>query len=68
MSDKRRIIIIVISVITGSILSYFLYKLKRGGAELSSQDITSLATNFVFSLALIIGIGFMFLWNKKKDL
>lgn len=50
------------------VLSYFIYKLKRGGQPLTQQDITTLGTNFVFSLAIIIGVGFIFLWNKKKDL
>ncbi|CAN5578585.1 hypothetical protein BH11BAC2_BH11BAC2_15620 [soil metagenome] len=68
MSDKRRIIIIVMSVGFGMVLSYFIYKLKRGGQPLTQQDITTLGTNFVFSLAIIIGVGFIFLWNKKKDL
>jgi formate/nitrite transporter FocA (FNT family) len=68
MSEKRRITIIIASVFFGMFLSYLVYKLKRGGAELSNSDVTTLATNFVFSIAIIIGVGYMFIWKKKKDL
>jgi hypothetical protein len=68
MSNQRRVIIIVISVLMGTLLSYLLYKVKRGGQELSSQDVFSLWTNFGFSVAIILGVGFLFLWNKKKNL
>lgn len=68
MSPRRRIIIVTLSVGAGSLLSYFLFKLRRGGAELTAQDTHFLLTNTVFSLMIILGIGFLFLWRKKKDL
>lgn len=68
MSPKRRVIIVAISVGAGTLLSYGLYKLRRGGAELTTQDKHTLLTNMVFSLGIILGVGFMFLWKKKKDL
>lgn len=68
MSDRRRVIIIFISVAIGSFLSYLLYKFRAGGKDLSSQDIFSLATNMVFALGIILGVGFLFLWNKKNKL
>ncbi len=68
MSPRRRIIIVLASVGGGSVLSYLIYKLRRGGAELTPQDKHSLLTNIVFSIAIILGVGFTFLWNKKKDL
>ncbi len=68
MSPRRRIIIVVLSVSAGTFLSFLLFKLRRGGGELNSQDTSMLVTNMVFSLGIILGIGFLFLWNKKKDL
>ncbi len=68
MSPKRRVIIVVLSVGAGSLLSYGLYKLKRGGGDLTTQDVHTLLTNIVFSVGIILGVGFMFLWRKKKDL
>ena len=68
MTPRRRVSIVVISVLGGSILSYLLYKARRGGGDLTSQDTHTLLTNFIFSLGIILGVGFMFLWKKKKDL
>lgn len=68
MSPTRRVIIVLASVGGGSVLSYLIYKLRRGGAELTSHDKHSLLTNIAFSIAIILGVGFTFLWNKKKDL
>jgi len=68
MSPRRRIIIVFLSVSAGSFLSYLLYKARRGGAELTQQDQHMLLTNMVFSVMIILGVGFAFLWRKKKDL
>jgi hypothetical protein len=68
MSNRRRVIIIVTSVIVGCILSFFVFKLRRGGGDLTQQDQGFLITNFTFSLAIILGVGYFFIWNKKKDL
>lgn len=68
MSPKRRVIIVLVSVTAGTILSYFLFRLRRGGEELTTQDTHMLITNMVFSLAIILGVGFLFLWRRKKDL
>ncbi len=68
MSPKRRVIIVLLSVGAGSLLSYGLYKLRRGGGDLTTQDTHVLLTNMVFSVGIILGVGFMFLWRKKKDL
>ena len=67
MSNKRRIIIITISVLAGTLLSVLMFKLRRGGT-LTSNDMSMLLTNLFFSLAIILGVGFLFIWNKKKDL
>ena len=68
MSPRRRIIIVILSVSAGSFLSYLLFKVRKGGAELSQQDTHTLITNLVFSVMIILGVGFAFLWKKKKDL
>ena len=68
MSPKRRVIIVLISVTAGTLLSYFLFRLRRGGDQLTTQDTHMLITNMVFSLAIILGVGFLFLWRRKKDL
>jgi len=68
MSPKRRVIIVLLSVSAGTVMSYFLFRLKRGGQELTQQDTHFLITNMVFSLLIILGVGFMFLWRKNKDL
>jgi hypothetical protein len=68
MSDRKRIIITIISVSFGSFLSYLLYKFRRGGGPLNSQDVFSLGTNMVFALGIILGVGFLFLWKKNDKL
>ena len=68
MSNRRRVIIIVTSVFIGCILSFLVFKLRRGGGDLTDQDQGFLITNFTFSLAIILGVGYFFIWNKKKDL
>ncbi|NNF01229.1 MAG: hypothetical protein HKN22_00950 [Bacteroidia bacterium] len=63
MSNRRRIIIITISVMIGSAMSAGIYVMKKG--TLSGDDYFSLITNIVFSLLLILGIGYVFVWRKK---
>jgi hypothetical protein len=61
MTPRRRIIIVTLSVLSGTVLSYFLFRFRRGG-ELTTQDTHFLFTNMFFSLLI------MFIWKKKKDL
>ena len=68
ISNKRRVTIIVVSVSAGTLLSVLMFKMRRGGQELTATDKNTLIWNLALSLVLILGIGFMFLWNKKKDL
>ncbi len=58
----------MVSVTAGTFLSYFLFRMRRGGGELTVQDSHMLITNMVFSLAIILGVGFLFIWRRKKDL
>ena len=68
MTNRRRVTIIIISVLFGCVLSYLVFKLRRQGGDLTPQDQGFLITNFTFSLAIILGVGYFFIWNKKKDL
>lgn len=68
MSPTRRVIIVLSSVIVGTVLSYLLYVSRRGADGLSKEDYHMLITNMVFSVGIILGIGFAFIWRKKKDL
>lgn len=68
MSNNRRVTIILISVLLGTGLSFLVFKLKRGGAELTGNDEFTLWTNFGFSILIILSVGFIFLWRKKKGL
>ncbi len=67
MSNRRRIIIIIISVFTGTMLSLFIFTIRKGDAGLSNDDYTTLITNFIFSLGIIVAIGLLFAWNKKRE-
>ena len=64
MSDQRRFIIIIISVIFGILLSAGLIMLRRGG-NVTVTDYASLTFNFVFALAIVLVIGIYL--NKNKD-
>jgi hypothetical protein len=63
ISNRRRITIIVISVLTGSILSVLLIMSRQ--QKLSSAEWSTLAINFFFALAIVFAIGF-FLSKKSK--
>ena len=67
ISNKRRVTIIVISVFAGTILSIGMFMLRRGGQPLTTNDTNALITNFIFSIAIILGVGFLFLWNNKNN-
>ncbi len=66
MKDKRRLIIIVVSVLIGTMLSVLLVMGKKG--RIDSNDKFMLATNFVFGLAIVIAIGVVMkrMDNKKE--
>lgn len=66
MSNRRRITIVVISVLIGSLMSVGLFY-KRGNGNLDNNSILNLITNMVFSLAIVIAIGLFFAWNKDKS-
>ena len=45
MSDRRRIIIITVSVLIGTMLSLLIFKVRKGDAGLSGDDYSMLITN-----------------------
>ena len=61
ISNKRRIIIITVSVIIGSIFAALLLMSRRG--KLSPNEWGTIAVNFFFALTIVLAIG-IFL-NKK---
>jgi hypothetical protein len=63
LSNKRRITIIVISVIIGSGLSALLLLSRK--KELTQNELGTLAINFFFALAIVFVIG-IFLSKKSK--
>lgn len=64
MTNRRRVFIVTVSVIAGTLLSGGLLSLKRG--ELSGDDYFLLATNLFFSLLIIFAIGYFLIWRKKS--
>jgi LPXTG-motif cell wall-anchored protein len=67
MTNNRRIIIISISALIGTLLSFFIFKLRKGNAELTGKDYSTILTNFIFSIGILLAVGFVFVWRKKKD-
>jgi len=65
MTNKRRFLIIFISLTLGSLLSMWIIK-KRMGA-LSPQSYMQLIFNFIFAGAIVIGIALLFRKMNKDD-
>ena len=65
MSNRRRLTIILVSVLIGSLMSVYIVKKRMGG--LSREAYIQLGFNFFFAVAIVIGIGLIFNFNNKKD-
>jgi hypothetical protein len=66
VSKKRRFIIILVSVSAGSLISLWIIKQRLG--TLSTNDYFSLAVNFFFAAALVVGLSiFLQRMNDKYD-
>ncbi len=65
MSHRRRFFIILISISLGSILSIWIVK-KRMGA-LSPDSYRQLIFNFIFAIAIVVGISLLFRNMNKND-
>jgi hypothetical protein len=61
--DTRKILLIIISVMGGTVLSAFLFMKTRG--TLGPDELKSIAFNMFFAFAIVIGIGFLFAKKKK---
>lgn len=64
MDNKKRLTIIVLSVLFGTIISAWLFMFKRGGT-LTKSDLSSLVFNMFFALAIVVFIGVIL--NRKKE-
>ncbi|MBK6641191.1 MAG: hypothetical protein IPN13_04615 [Bacteroidetes bacterium] len=65
MTNRRRISIIAVSVLFGTMLSAVMLYFKRGTLE--GNDYFLLATNLFFSLVIILAIGYFLIWRKKDQ-
>lgn len=65
MSDKRRFVIIFISLTLGSILSIWIIKMRVG--SLSPQSYMQLIFNFIFAAAIVVGIAVLFKKMNNDD-
>jgi len=63
MSNKKRFLIIFLSVTMGSFLAVLLVKSRMG--TLSPEAWRQIATNFIFALAIVVIIGILL--RKKGD-
>ncbi len=64
ISKKRRLIIILISVTAGSLISLYIVKKRLGG--LKPDDYVQLGINFLFAIAIVVGIALLFQKMDKK--
>jgi ABC-type antimicrobial peptide transport system permease subunit len=63
MSNKRRIIIILISVTMGSFFAFLLVRSRMG--TLNHESWRQIIINFIFALAIVVVIGIVL--RKKSD-
>ncbi len=57
ITGRRRIIIIIISVIIGSVFATLLLMSRRG--TLTTNDWVTIGINFLFALAIVFAIGIL---------
>jgi hypothetical protein len=57
MSNRRRIIIILSSVLVGTMLAGIL--MSRHYGSLSQEAVQQLFINFLFAIAIVVGIGLL---------
>jgi hypothetical protein len=65
MSNRRRIIIILTSVSLGTLVSFWIVKKRMGG--LSPDNYKQLIFNFIFAIAIVVGIAILFSRSNKND-
>lgn len=65
MSNRRRLTIIIASVLMGTFLASLLVKSRMG--TLKPNDWFQLGFNFLFAVAIVVGIGLVFRMMKKNN-
>ncbi|MBK6444972.1 MAG: hypothetical protein IPG90_00880 [Bacteroidetes bacterium] len=65
MNDRRRLIIIIISVGVGSLISLYIVKQRLG--NLKREDYIQLGFNFLFAIAVVVGIALLLQNMNKKN-
>jgi hypothetical protein len=65
MSKRWRIIIIVASVLMGTFFSFLLVRTRMG--TLKPNDWFQLGFNFLFAVAIVVGIGLLLKMRKEKN-
>jgi len=64
MTSRRRATIIIISVLSGTLLSAWMLMAKKG--QLGDGDFFLLLSNLIISMLLIFGVGYILIWRKKS--
>jgi len=65
MSNRKRITIIILSVLMGTFFAFLLIRSRMG--TLQPNDWFQLAFNFFFAVAIVIGVGWVLRVMRKKD-
>ncbi len=67
MTDKKRYTLLTVSILIGTVFSFFVFKMKRGG-ELTNNDWLTLGSIFVISLILLISVSIIFKKASKDNM
>jgi hypothetical protein len=65
MGNRRRVFIIITSVLLGTFFAFLLVRSRMG--TLKPNDWFQLAFNFLFAVAIVVGLGMLFKKMKHKD-
>jgi MFS-type transporter involved in bile tolerance (Atg22 family) len=65
MTSKRRILLIFISVASGSLISVWIIKKRMG--TLTPDVYIQLGFNFIFAVAIVVGVALLLQFMNKKD-
>ena len=65
MSNRKRMIIIIGSVIMGTFFAFLLIKSRMG--TLKPNDWIQLGFNFLFAVAIVVGVGFVLRRMTDQD-
>jgi len=65
LSPRRRLTLVISSVALGSVGAAFLWKQRYG--TLKQENINQLIFNFIFAVAIVVGIGILLSRMNKGD-